>query len=272
MPEFYGVDYILWFIGIGVYILYAFKLSPRAKRYHISFFVCAALIYLWITGRISQFGEWISSHSVEIGRFVFGLILLISLIVVISLIKKYWQAILKSAIVGYIVGKVKIILTYIWLFIQTPLGFCFSFTFGLSLAVIKINPELARLIMLKMPIYILYGVISWAVATILVTIYNRINPKLYHSMAYYNTDARAWSYLGGLKNKGPAKIVWKWYSPDGNQYEEISYDIDQDTVSCWSSIQIAGKGAANLIGNWQIDIFLKNKKIQTEYFSLLKEK
>jgi hypothetical protein len=229
--------------------------------------------FFWIAGSITQLREWLLAHGEDTVLLIPLIILLLILGLIIKYrrtILKYWRDILKSTIVGYIVAELKIILSSIWLFLQTSFGFCFSITYGLSLAVIEINPKLAQLITYQIPLYILYGVISLAVTIILTTMYTRFNPKKqYHSMAYTSIDPYAYSYLDNPKAKGPAKVLWKWYSPDGELYEARSFDIDQDTVSCHCPIQIAGKSAANLTGIWHVDIFIDEKKILTERFILL---
>jgi hypothetical protein len=223
---------------------------------------------------ITQLGERLFELGLSIGSL---LIYLIIALLILGLIIKYWkfilrnwQAILRSTIVGYIVTQIKTILDCIWLFLHTPFGFCFSITYGISLAAFKLDPALIQSVPLQIPIYILYGLISWAVANILATAYNRLNPnRYYQSMAYKSTDTYAYSYLENPKAKGPAKVLWNWYSPNGTLYETKSLDIGRDTVSCHCPIQIAGKNAANLIGTWHVDIFINGKKILTEQFALL---
>lgn len=279
---YYILIFLILLAVIVFYIIFAFNISPRDKRYHIIFFVILIFFVLWFTGGISQLGEWKDVHKEEIWQALKAIFLIIVFAVILYfiikywkeisiLIRKYWPAILKNSIVIFIVSKIKFILSIIIIFVKTSFGFIFSISYGLSLIAIEMNPELIQHIY-QMPSYILSGAISLAVATILSAIYNNFNPrKQYHSMGCSNQETYIYSYLDIPYAKGPAKVEWKWYSPDGEKYQEISLEIKpEEKVTCWCPIQIAGTKAANLEGNWHVDIFLDGRKIQSDIFFVFK--
>jgi hypothetical protein len=281
MVEFLGTEGYFWIIILGLYVLIAFKHESRNWRYHLSFFVCALAVYLWFTGRITQFGAWAIVHKVEIGQVISILFFAAIFISIIAFIIKYWEAIssllsecwkaiIKSAIVIYVVNQIKFILYAIWAFLNTSFGFCFSIAYSLSLAVIKLDPEMVQNIY-QMPLYILYGAMSYAVASMLAAIYNRVRPnRQYHSMAYYNSDPYVILFSGNVN--GPSKIEWKFYFPNGDLYGTKSLAIRTGKRHCWCPIKISGTNESDINGKWHVDIFRNGKKIGTEIFVLLKEK
>lgn len=87
-------------------------------------------------------------------------------------------------------------------------------------------------------------------------------------------DSKAYSWLS-LGNVGDSTTYWNWYSPAGQMLYTDSVQIPMptsgsfwNTYNIWSSIDIAGKKAANLPGNWHVDVFLDGRKMLTEYFSI----
>ncbi len=87
-------------------------------------------------------------------------------------------------------------------------------------------------------------------------------------------DSTAYSWLS-LGDVGSGTVHWNWYSPDGQILEMDSAEIPMPTsgsywnaYNIWSSIDIAGKNAANRPGDWHVDVFLDGRKMLTEYFSI----
>lgn len=87
-------------------------------------------------------------------------------------------------------------------------------------------------------------------------------------------DSKAYSWLS-LGNVGAGTVYWYWYSPAGNMLYTDKAQIPMptggprwDTYNIWSPIDIAGKDAANLPGDWHVDVYLDGQKILTEYFSI----
>jgi tetratricopeptide (TPR) repeat protein len=88
-------------------------------------------------------------------------------------------------------------------------------------------------------------------------------------------DSRACSWLS-LKNvrAGPlcGAVLWNWYSPAGDLLHTDSVNIPPingdywSTYNVWSTLDIAGHPAANLSGDWHVDVFSNGQKILTEYF------
>lgn len=92
--------------------------------------------------------------------------------------------------------------------------------------------------------------------------------------AFSASDGKAYSWLS-LGNVGTSKVEWMWYSPDNNRYATSSHDIPAptsgdhwDTYKIFDSIQIAGFNAANLPGNWHVDVYIDGQKLLTEQFTL----
>jgi hypothetical protein len=92
--------------------------------------------------------------------------------------------------------------------------------------------------------------------------------------AFSASDDKAYSWLS-LGNIGTSKIEWMWYSPDNNTYATDSFDIPMPTsgdywtnYKIFSYIKIAGFNAANLPGNWHVDVYLDGQKLLTEQFTL----
>lgn len=92
--------------------------------------------------------------------------------------------------------------------------------------------------------------------------------------AFSASDDKAYSWLS-LGNIGTSKIEWMWYSPDNNTYNMNSFDIPMptsgdhwDNYRIFSYIKIAGFNAANLPGDWHVDVYLDGQKLLTEQFTL----
>lgn len=92
--------------------------------------------------------------------------------------------------------------------------------------------------------------------------------------SFSSTDSEAYSWLS-LGKAGNDTVKWMWYSPDGNLYQTDSFDIPTPSdaywrsYGVWSHIHIAGNNAANLPGDWHVDVYLDGQKVFTEYFSIL---
>jgi tetratricopeptide (TPR) repeat protein len=87
-------------------------------------------------------------------------------------------------------------------------------------------------------------------------------------------DSKAYSWLS-LGDVGAGIIYWNWYSPaglieymDDAQIPMPTSGSSWNAYNVWSSIDIAGKDAANSPGDWHVDIFLDGRKMLTEYFSI----
>lgn len=91
---------------------------------------------------------------------------------------------------------------------------------------------------------------------------------------FSSTDSKAYSWLS-LGNVGAGTVEWRWYSPDGNSYYTGSVNIPTptsgaywSTYNIWYYIDIAGNNAANLPGNWHVDVYLNGQKLLTEQFTI----
>jgi tetratricopeptide (TPR) repeat protein len=87
-------------------------------------------------------------------------------------------------------------------------------------------------------------------------------------------DSKSYFWLS-LGNVGAGTVYWNWYSPAGQILCMDSMQIPMptsgsswNTYNIWSSIDIAGKNASNLPGDWHVDVFLNGRKMLTEYFSI----
>ncbi len=74
---------------------------------------------------------------------------------------------------------------------------------------------------------------------------------------------------------GAGAVWWEWWSPAGNLLYNDRVDIPTPTsgdhwsaYNLWSHIDIAGHDAANLSGDWHVDVLLKGQKLLTEDFSI----
>lgn len=92
--------------------------------------------------------------------------------------------------------------------------------------------------------------------------------------AFSVSDDKAYSWLS-LGNVVTAKIEWIWYSPANNTYATNSFDVPMPTSSdywtnyrVFSYIKIAGFNAADMPGNWHVDVYLDGQKLLTEQFTL----
>lgn len=115
------------------------------------------------------------------------------------------------------------------------------------------------------------NVIDYAMAS---NIDEATNEAAARTNTFSSTDSRAYSWLS-LANVGAGTAEWIWYSPDGSQYYTGTVDIPAPTsgatwgvYNVWDYINIAGSDAANLPGNWQVDVFLDGSKLLTEQFSV----
>lgn len=90
---------------------------------------------------------------------------------------------------------------------------------------------------------------------------------------FSTTDSNAYSWLS-LGNARAGTVEWRWYSPDGNLYHTGSVDIPEPSGARWSvynvwyHIPIAEGDAANLPGNWNVDVYLYGQKLLTEQFTI----
>jgi len=90
---------------------------------------------------------------------------------------------------------------------------------------------------------------------------------------FSNTDSGAYSWLS-LGKAGNNTVKWMWYSPDGNLYRTERVDVPAPSdaywrsYDVWSHIHIVGNNAANLPGDWHVDVYLDGQKVFTEYFSI----
>jgi len=99
------------------------------------------------------------------------------------------------------------------------------------------------------------------------------NNVITRAFSFSNTDSKAYSWLS-LGKAGNDTVKWMWYSPDGNLYKIVSFDIPSPSdaywrsYNVWSSIYVAGDNAANMPGDWHVDVYLNGQKAFTEYFSI----
>ncbi len=100
------------------------------------------------------------------------------------------------------------------------------------------------------------------------------NSVITRTNTFSSTDSKAYSWLS-LENVGAGRVEWYWYSPDGNLYKTISFDISPNTsggywssYNIWSYLDIAGDKPADLPGNWHVDVYLVGQKLLTEEFSI----
>ena|GEM_PF-2245129 len=99
------------------------------------------------------------------------------------------------------------------------------------------------------------------------------NDVITRTNAFSTTDSKAYSWLS-LGNARAGTVEWKWYSPDGALYHTGSFDIPEpsgaywDAYNLWYYITIAGNNAANLPGNWHVDVYLDGRKLLTEQFTI----
>jgi tetratricopeptide (TPR) repeat protein len=99
------------------------------------------------------------------------------------------------------------------------------------------------------------------------------NNLITRAYTFSNTDSKAYSWLS-LGKAGNDTVKWIWYSPDGDLYKIDSFDIPSPsdahwrTYNVWSCIYIAGGDAANMPGDWHVDVYLDGQKDFTEYFSI----
>jgi tetratricopeptide (TPR) repeat protein len=99
------------------------------------------------------------------------------------------------------------------------------------------------------------------------------NNVITRAYTFSNTDSKAYSWLS-LGKAGNDTVKWMWYSPDRDLYKNDSFDIPSPSdaywrsYNVWSYIYIAGGDAANMPGDWHVDVYLNGQKAFTEYFSI----
>jgi Flp pilus assembly protein TadD len=91
---------------------------------------------------------------------------------------------------------------------------------------------------------------------------------------FSSNDSKAYSWLR-LGNVGADAVWWEWWSPAGHLLYNDRVDIPSPTsgdhwsaYNLWDHIDIAGHDAANLSGDWHVDVLLKGQKLLTEDFSI----
>jgi Flp pilus assembly protein TadD len=87
-------------------------------------------------------------------------------------------------------------------------------------------------------------------------------------------DSQAYSWLR-LGNVRAGAVWWEWWSPAGDLLYNDRVDIPEPTsgdrwsaYNLWDHISIAGHDAANLPGDWHVDILLEGQKLLREDFSI----
>ncbi|GEM_PF-2359319 len=99
------------------------------------------------------------------------------------------------------------------------------------------------------------------------------NNVITRAYTFSNTDSKAYSWLS-LGKAGDDTVKWMWYSPNGYLYKTDSFEVPSPSdaywrsYSVWSYIYIAGGNAANMPGDWHVDVYLDGQKAFTEYFSI----
>ncbi len=82
--------------------------------------------------------------------------------------------------------------------------------------------------------------------------------------------AVSWLKLGPIYKSH--RVEWRWYSPDGKLYYTGSYTIPDpgeepwEWYKTWNSIDIRGRKAAELPGEWRVDVYVDGRKLLTEEF------
>ncbi|VVB70018.1 Beta-barrel assembly-enhancing protease [uncultured archaeon] len=103
------------------------------------------------------------------------------------------------------------------------------------------------------------------------------NNVITRAYEFTNTDSKAYSWLN-LGKAGNNTVKWMWYSPDGNLYRTETVDVPAPSgdywrsYNVWSYIYIAGNDAANMPGDWHVDVYLDGQKVFTEYFSISEDR
>ena len=88
-------------------------------------------------------------------------------------------------------------------------------------------------------------------------------------------NSKAYSWLSLRNVPGAGTVWWYWYSPAGDMLHTDKVKIPMptsgerwSTYNVLSHIDIVGNDAANLSGNWHVDVYLDGNKILTEDFSI----
>jgi Flp pilus assembly protein TadD len=91
-----------------------------------------------------------------------------------------------------------------------------------------------------------------------------------HQFSGNDSQAYCWLRLG---NVGAGAVWWEWWSPAGDLLYNNWVDIPEPTsgdrwsaYNLWDHIDIAGHDAANLSGDWHVDVLLEGQKLLTEDF------
>lgn len=99
------------------------------------------------------------------------------------------------------------------------------------------------------------------------------NEVITRTNVFSTTDGKAYSWLS-LGNVGAGTVEWRWYSPDGDLFSTGFVDIPAPAGAYWDSyyvwyyIDVAGDDAADLPGDWHVDVYLDDKELLTEQFTI----
>jgi len=103
--------------------------------------------------------------------------------------------------------------------------------------------------------------------------YDPINPT--YTFSHFDERALSWLKFGPVYQAH--RVEWKWYSPDGKLYWSYTNTIPDpkeegkefwEWYKIWCWINIWGYDAAEMPGNWRVDIYLDGQKILTERFTI----
>lgn len=87
---------------------------------------------------------------------------------------------------------------------------------------------------------------------------------------FSSTDNAVYSWIK-YSNAENSSIRWEWYSPEGKLYYSTSeYNINGSGEE-WYPLYIAGYPPANMSGNWRVDVYVNDKKILADYFTIIPE-
>lgn len=88
-------------------------------------------------------------------------------------------------------------------------------------------------------------------------------------------DSQAVLWVKVSELSGEHTIRWEWYGPKGELYQTTGdYTINADgkfrkANTSWHKIAIRGEKAEKLVGKWEVQFYLDNKRVYTKKFSLL---
>lgn len=104
------------------------------------------------------------------------------------------------------------------------------------------------------------------------------NNIISRTTSFSGSDSKVYSWLE-LGNVGAGKAEWRWYSPNGNPYSTVSFNVPMPssgaswgTYNIWGYIDLAGSSAASQPGDWHVDVYFNGQKLLTEHFTLLAQK